>query len=77
MGERKAIEAVWYTGRMMGETLAQTIYKKKMAYHPGNWFNSAKFFNIECQTYGRVWAKPKKMRIDFFRNTKMELCVSI
>ena len=29
MGEKKAIEAVWYTGRMMGETLAQTICKKK------------------------------------------------
>ena len=29
VGERKAIEAVWYTGRMMGETLAQSICKKK------------------------------------------------
>ena len=60
MGEKKAIEAVWYTGRMMGETLAQTICKKKMACNPGNWFNSAKFFNIEYQTYDRVWAKSKK-----------------
>ena len=46
LGERKAIEAVWYTGRMMGETLAQTICKKRMAYSPEHWFNSAKFFDI-------------------------------
>ena len=85
IGERKAIEAVWYTGRMMGETLAQTICKERMAYSPGHWFNSAKFFDIEYQTYGRVWAKPKKnegrfywehkngaicMHLSFDKNTK-------
>ncbi len=51
---RKPIEAVWYTGRMMGEVLAQTICGTKTAYRPGNWFNSAKFFDIEYQTYGQV-----------------------
>lgn len=55
---RRAIEAVWYTGRMMGETLAQTICKNKIEYKPGNWFNSAKFFDIEYQTYG--WVFPEK-----------------
>ena len=48
---RRAIEAVWYTGRMMGETLAQTLAGNKTAYQPGPWFNSAKFFDIEYQTY--------------------------
>ncbi|ELR71285.1 Nitrite reductase [NAD(P)H] subunit [Fulvivirga imtechensis AK7] len=51
---RTAIEQVWYTGRMMGETVAQTICGNKIAYHPGPWFNSAKFFDIEYQTYGNV-----------------------
>ncbi|TQD39098.1 NAD(P)/FAD-dependent oxidoreductase [Haloflavibacter putidus] len=51
---RKPIEAVWYVGRMMGETLAQTLTGNKMPYKPGNWFNSAKFFDIEYQTYGKV-----------------------
>lgn len=51
---RKPIEAVWYTGRMMGETLSQILTGNKMPYNPGNWFNSAKFFNIEYQTYGWV-----------------------
>ena len=32
---RKTIEQVWYTGRMHGETLAQTIAGSKTAYNPG------------------------------------------
>ena len=51
---RRAIEAVWYTGRMMGETLAQTICGQRRPYRPGHWFNSAKFFDMEYQTYGAV-----------------------
>ncbi len=51
---RKPIEQVWYTGRMHGETLAQTLVGKRTGYNPGPWFNSAKFFDIEYQTYGRV-----------------------
>lgn len=56
---RRSIEAVWYTGRMMGETLAQTLCETKTAYQPGPWFNSAKFFDIEYQTYGQVSSTPK------------------
>ncbi|SDS46352.1 NAD(P)/FAD-dependent oxidoreductase [Christiangramia echinicola] len=55
---RNSIEAVWYAGRMMGETLAQTLTGHKIKYKPGNWFNSAKFFDIEYQTYGKVSAIP-------------------
>lgn len=58
--DRKNIEQVWYTGKMMGETVAQSICGNKTAYQPGVWFNSAKFFDIEYQTYGWVWAEPKK-----------------
>jgi hypothetical protein len=54
---RRNIEQVWYTGRIMGETLAQTICDNRLAYNPGPWFNSAKFFDIEYQTYGWVFAK--------------------
>ncbi|MDN3491186.1 NAD(P)/FAD-dependent oxidoreductase [Winogradskyella bathintestinalis] len=57
VGNRRPIEAVWYTGRMMGEVLAQTICGNKMAYNPGHWFNSAKFMDIEYQTYGWVFGK--------------------
>ena len=51
---RRPIEQVWYTGRMHGETVAQTICGKKTEYKPGPWFNSAKFFDIEYQVYGDI-----------------------
>ena len=57
---RRPIEAVWYTGRIMGETVAQTICKKETLYTPGHWFNSAKFFDIEYQTYG--WVNSERHR---------------
>ena len=60
IGNRRPIEAVWYTGRMMGEVLARTICGERMEYKPGHWFNSAKFLDIEYQTYGWIYAKPKE-----------------
>jgi NADPH-dependent 2,4-dienoyl-CoA reductase/sulfur reductase-like enzyme len=66
IGSRRAIEAVWYTGRMMGETLAQTICGNKIEYKPGHWFNSAKFIDIEYQTYGWVWAETKENEARFY-----------
>lgn len=66
IGNRRPIEAVWYTGRMMGETLAQTICGNRVQYKPGHWFNSAKFFDIEYQTYGWVWSQPKENEARFY-----------
>ena len=66
IGNRRNIEAVWYTGRMMGETLAQTICGKPMQYNPGNWFNSAKFLDIEYQTYGWVFANAGENETHFY-----------
>lgn len=51
---RKAIEAIWYSGRSMGETVASTISGRRKKYEPGLWFNSAKFFDLEYQVYGNV-----------------------
>jgi NAD(P)H-nitrite reductase large subunit len=55
---RKAIEQVWYTGRMHGETVARTICGERTSYQPGPWFNSAKFFDIEYQVYGDIKSDP-------------------
>ena len=51
---RRAIEAVWYVGKMMGEVAAANICGQTTDYRPGKWFNSAKFFHLEYQTYGIV-----------------------
>lgn len=63
---RRPIEAVWYTGRMMGEVLAQTLTGNRTAYQPGHWFNSAKFLDIEYQTYGWVWPIAKQDEQHFY-----------
>ncbi len=62
---RRPIEAVWYTGRMMGEALAQTLTGNPTPYNPSHWFNSAKFMDIEYQTYGWVFAEPKEGNTHF------------
>ena len=80
IGQRRNIEAVWYTGRMMGETLAQTICGNKTEYKPGHWFNSAKFLDIEYQTYGWVFSeKGKKENEAYFqwKHPKEHKCITI
>ena len=63
---RRAIEAVWYTGRMMGETAAYNICGKPVKYDPGIWFNSAKFFDIEYQVYGTVLTQPPDEHVSIY-----------
>ena len=78
IGQRKPIEAVWYTGRMMGETVAQTICGNKMEYNPGHWFNSAKFLDIEYQTYGWVFSKPRENEAHFhWKHVDDTKCITI
>ncbi|MEN2283168.1 FAD/NAD(P)-binding oxidoreductase [Algoriphagus sp. SE2] len=64
--DRRTIEQVWYTGRMHGETLAYTLNGNPTSYQPGVWFNSAKFLDIEYQTYGTVPPQWKKEFITSF-----------
>ncbi|MEL6918277.1 MAG: FAD/NAD(P)-binding oxidoreductase [Bacteroidota bacterium] len=80
IGNRRPIEAVWYTGRMMGETVAQTICGNKLEYKPGHWFNSAKFLDIEYQTYGWVFSERgmKENEQHFhWRHAQEKICVTI
>ncbi len=80
IGHRKPVEAVWYTGRMMGEVLAQTLCGKRMEYRPGHWFNSAKFLDIEYQTYGWVFPERKKTdsEIHFhWRHPQEKICITV
>jgi NAD(P)H-nitrite reductase large subunit len=57
---RRAIESVWYTGKMMGELVCNNLESKLKTYTPGLWYNSAKFFDIEYQVYGYVPNKTEK-----------------
>ncbi|MEP4535367.1 MAG: FAD-dependent oxidoreductase [Cyclobacteriaceae bacterium] len=92
LDHRRPIEAVWYAGRMMGETVAQTLTGNPTSYKPGIWFNSAKFFDIEYQTYGLVagqlreeesyfyWqheSEEKSIYITFHKDTKTAIGVNL
>lgn len=78
MGHRRAIEAVWYVGRMMGETVAHTITGSPTSYRPGVWFNSAKFFDIEYQNYGVVPPQcPEGYGSFYWENTLKEKCIKV
>lgn len=73
---RRAVEQVWYTGKMMGETVANTICGNRVAYKPGHWYNSAKFFDIEYQTYGAVFAKLQENEAEFYwEHPKGKICM--
>ncbi len=50
----RPIEQLWYTARRHGRTVAGTICGRRTRYDKGVFFNSAKFFTIEYQTYGHV-----------------------
>ena len=80
IGNRRPIEAVWYTGRMMGETVAQTICGNRIEYKPGHWFNSAKFLDIEYQTYGWVFGRKGKPEFEeqfHWRHATDKVCVTV
>lgn len=73
---RRNLEQVWYTGRIMGETLAATLCGEKTKYNPGHWFNSAKFFDIEYQTYGWVLANNREGEKSFYwEHEKGKMCM--
>ncbi len=75
---RRAIEAIWYTAKMQGETLARQLSGEDIVYQPGIWFNSAKFFDLEYQTYGFFPAKPTEDEVRFFwQAPKVELSVHL
>ncbi len=57
---RRGIEAVWYTGKLMGPILAQTLCDNPTPYKQDIWFNSAKFLDIEYQVYGSVGNKVRE-----------------
>jgi NAD(P)H-nitrite reductase large subunit len=54
----RRIDQLWYTGRQHGKTVAETICGRRTAYEKPIYFNSAKFFGIEYQTYGTVEPRP-------------------
>lgn len=58
--KRRALEAVWYVARKMADALSEHLINGPFTYVQGHWFNSAKFFDLEYQTYGQVSNSSKR-----------------
>lgn len=52
--DKPLVQQVWYTGRAQGRVAAESMAGFEARYEPGIWFNSAKFLDLEYQTYGDV-----------------------
>lgn len=61
----RPVEQLWYTARRHGETVAATICGRPTPYDRGVFFNSAKFFTVEYQTYGDVPIEPSDGEASF------------
>jgi NAD(P)H-nitrite reductase large subunit len=77
-GSRNRIEQLWYTGRMQGIALAKTICDEHTRYERGIWYNSAKFMDIEYQTYGFVSNVPRPGEDSFYwEHSDQQHCVRL
>ncbi|MBB6004691.1 NAD(P)/FAD-dependent oxidoreductase [Arcicella rosea] len=75
---RKAIEQIWYSGKLMGETVAKSICGSPTKYKPDIFYNSAKFFEIEYQVYGKITQNLSANEQTFYwKNTENNKCLRI
>ena len=58
-GGRNLIQQVWYTGKKQGKVAGEVLAGQDTEYDPGIWYNSAKFFDLEYQTYGMILNTPQ------------------
>lgn len=63
---RNMIQQVWYTGKKQGRVAGEVIAGLESSYDPGIWYNSAKFLDLEYQTYGFVNSVPKEGEKHFY-----------
>jgi hypothetical protein len=71
------IYPLWYTGKHQGEALGRVLAERisgreggfdARPWDPGIWYNSAKFFTLEWQTYGFVPNKLEPEQTFFWRH---------
>lgn len=63
---RNMIQQVWYTGKKQGKVAGEVIAGLNSTYDPGIWYNSAKFLDLEYQTYGFVNNSPQEGEKHFY-----------
>ena len=75
---RKALDQLWYTGKMQGRQLVNNIStKQKEEYKKPIYYNSAKFFDVEYQVYGEVSLKNENDKHLYWESSDRRECVRI
>lgn len=64
--EGSIVEQIWYSARRQGELAGLSMLGDAIAYRPPLFYNSAKFFDIEYTTVGRVNDAPADA-VNFYR----------
>jgi NADPH-dependent 2,4-dienoyl-CoA reductase/sulfur reductase-like enzyme len=59
-GVRNLLQQVWYTGKAQGRAAGAALAGEDVVYEPALWYNSAKFLDLEYQTYGFVSNVPRE-----------------
>jgi NAD(P)H-nitrite reductase large subunit len=76
--EKNKIEQLWYTGKMQADAVSKTILGKRTAYDRGVNYNSAKFLDIEYQTYGSIFSKLREGESAFYwEHESHKKCIKI
>lgn len=61
-GDAPIVEQIWYSAKRQGELAGQAMLGDAIAYRPPLFYNSAKFFDIEYTTVGKVNRLPAQAR---------------
>lgn len=77
IGEKPFVEQIWYSAKRHGELAARAMLGDPMDYRPPIFYNSAKFFEVEYTTVGRVNDAPKEARSFFCRVPGKEASVRV
>lgn len=76
--DKNKVEQLWYTGKMQADALSKTILGKRTKYDRGIIYNSAKFLDIEYQTYGLVLNKLREGENAFYwEHENHKKCIKI
>jgi len=65
-GAEPPTRPIWYTARLQGATAAFGLLGQPRVYAPSVFFNSAKFFDLEYQTYGHATGEPPAGEANWF-----------
>ena len=69
-GRENFTRTIWYSARDMGETAGRNMLGDGIAYDPGPWYNSAKFFELEYTGCGQIMPQTPKDKNYFFLDEK-------